>query len=153
NVAPGDRRIWLMIFIRLIKLLTAGLLASAVFLASAAMSAADSPNVIVLAFGLFGAQSVFESEAKGAASIIAQRLGATSVTVRANTKTRSDVTIASIGEALQAAGKRMDRESDVLVMILTSHGSQAGIAVQGGKRVETLSPADLAAMLNRAGVQ
>src|SRR5262249_4187532 len=86
-------------------------------------------------------------------SIIAQRLGATSVTVRANTKTRSDVTIASIGEALQAAGKRMDRESDVLVMILTSHGSQAGIAVQGGKRVETLSPADLAAMLNRAGVQ
>src|SRR5258708_18954302 len=76
-----------MIFSKLIKLLTAGILASVVFFASASMSAAENPNVTVLAFGLFGAQSVFESEAKGAASIVAQRLGANSVIVRANTKT------------------------------------------------------------------
>ena len=111
-----------MIFSKLIKLLTAGLLASLAFFASASMSAADNPNVAVLAFGLYGAQSVFESEAKGAAGIVAQRLGANSVIVRANTKTRGDVTIASIGDALRAAGERMDRESDVMVVILTSHG-------------------------------
>src|SRR5258708_11442916 len=140
----GTRGEWLMIFSKLIKLLTAGLLASVVF--SGSMSAAENPNVTVLAFGLFGAQSVFESEAKGAASIVAQRLGANSVIVRANTKTRGDVTVASVGDALQAAGERMDRDSDVLFLILTSHGSQAGVAVQAGRRLESLSPADLALM-------
>jgi hypothetical protein len=142
-----------MIFRKLIKLLAAGLLASLGLFASASMSAAENPSVTVLAFGLFGAQSVFESEAKGAAGIIAQRLGANSVIVRANTKTRGDVTVASIAEALQAAGERMDRESDVMFLILTSHGSQAGVAVQAGRRTEILSPADLGGMLNRAGVR
>src|SRR6266436_2460030 len=142
-----------MTFIKLIKLMTAGPLASVFFFAAGSMSAAENPNVTVLAFGLFGAQSVFESEAKGAASIVAQRLGANAVIVRANTKTRGDVTVASVGDALQAAGERMDRDSDVLFLILTSHGSQDGVAVQAGRRVEILSPADLALMLNRAGVR
>jgi hypothetical protein len=142
-----------MIFSKLIKRMIAGLLALAVFFAAGSTSAAENPNVTVLAFGLFGAQSVFESEAKGAASVLAQRLGTNSVIVRANTKARGDVTVASVGHALQAAGERMDRDSDVLFLILTSHGSQAGVAVQAGRRVEILSPADLAGMLNRTGIR
>ena len=35
-------------------------------------------------FGLFGAQSVVESEAKGAADIVAHQVGADAVVVRAN---------------------------------------------------------------------
>jgi hypothetical protein len=66
---------------------------------------------------------------------------------------RGDVTIASIGAALQSAAERMDRESDILFLILTSHGSQAGVAVQAGRREEILSPVDLEGMLNRAGVR
>jgi hypothetical protein len=142
-----------MIFSKLVKRLTAGLPALMVFLASASLSAQANPNVAVLAFGLFGAQSVFQSEATGAASIIAQRLGANPVVVRANTKTRGDVTVASIGDALAAAGQTMDRENDVMVVILTSHGSQSGVAVQAGGRVEILSPVDLAGMLRRSGVR
>jgi hypothetical protein len=142
-----------MIFSRLVKWLTAGFLALTAFSASAALSAEANPNVAVLAFGLFGAQSVFQSEAAGAASIAAQRLGASPVIVRANTKTRGDVTVASIGDTLETAGQRVARESDVLFLILTSHGSQDGIAVQAGRRVEILSPADLAGMLKRAGVR
>ena len=84
-----------MTFRKLIKLATALVLATVVFFAAAPAGA--SSNLTVLAFGLFGAQSVFESEAKGAANIVAQRLGANPVIVRANTKTRGDVTIASIG--------------------------------------------------------
>jgi hypothetical protein len=64
-----------------------------------------------LAFGLFGSQSVFESEAKGAADIVAHQLDANSVVARANTKRRADVTIASIEDALQSAAERMDRVS------------------------------------------
>ena len=142
-----------MVFSKLIKIVTAGIFASVMFFASAPFPAWASPRVTVLAFGLFGAQSVFESEAKGAASIVAQRMGADPVVVRANTKTRGDVTIASIGNILQSTAERMDRQSDILFLILTSHGSQDGVAVEAGKRSEVLSPVDLAHILNRAGVR
>jgi hypothetical protein len=142
-----------MVFTKLIKIVIGGFLAPIVLLASASMPAGADPNITVLAFGLFGAQSVFESEAKGAANIVAQRLGANAVIQRANTKSRRDVTIASIQDDLEGAGQRMDRESDLLFLILTSHGSQDGVAVQAGKRVETLSPAHLAGMLDRAAVR
>jgi hypothetical protein len=133
------------------KLFTAGVLAP--LLAFASSPAGASPKVTVLAFGLFGTQSVFESEAKGAADIIARQLDANTVVVRANTKKRGDVTIASIEDELQSAAGRMDRENDLLFLILTSHGSQAGVAVQAGRREETLSPRALAGMLGRTGVQ
>jgi hypothetical protein len=99
------------------------------------------------------AQSVFESEAKGAADIVAHRLDANTVVVRANTKKHGDVTIGSIEDSLQSAVKRMDPENDVLFLILTSHGSRAGVAVQASRHEETLSPAALAGMLGRTGVQ
>jgi Peptidase C13 family len=135
------------------KLFTALVLAPVLLLAFASLPAGASPKVTVLAFGLFGAQSVFESEAKGAANIVAHQLDANAVVVRANTKRRGDVTIASIEDELQSAAGRMDRENDLLFLILTSHGSQAGVAVQAGRREETLSARVLAGMLSRTGVQ
>jgi hypothetical protein len=67
------------------------------------------------------------------------------VVARANTKTRGDVTIEAIKAAIQSAGAKMDRERDLLALILTSHGSPAG--------VEILSPAALvlAALLMAEG--
>jgi hypothetical protein len=142
-----------MIFSKLLKIVAAGLLAQVVLLALGSMPAGASPKVTVLAFGLFGAQSVFESEAKGAASIVAQRLTTGPVVVRANTKTRRDVTVASVGNILQSTAERMDRDSDILFLILTSHGSQEGVAVEAGRYSDILSPTDLADMLNCAGVR
>jgi hypothetical protein len=142
-----------MVISKLIEKLFTAALAPVLFLACASIPAGASPKVTVLAFGLFGAQSVFESEAKGAADIVAHQLDASAVVVRANTKRRGEVTIASIEDELQSAAKGMDRENDVLFLILTSHGSQAGVAVQAGRRDQTLSPPALAAMLDRTGVQ
>jgi hypothetical protein len=138
---------------RLIGVATGRLLGAVLFVAPASIAAAASPHVTVLSFGLFGAQSVFESEAKGAASIVAQRLGAGPVIVQANTKTRGDVSIAGIADALRSAGEQMDQDNDILFLILTSHGSQAGVAVQAGRRMETLSPPALAGMLDSAAVR
>jgi hypothetical protein len=135
------------------KVFAAGVLAPVLLLAFASIPAGASPKVMVLAFGLFGAQSVFDSEAKGAADIVAHQLAANTVVVRTNTKKRGDVTIASIENELHAAAGQMDHENDLLVLILTSHGSQAGVAVQAGRREETLSPMALAGMLGRTGVQ
>ena len=67
-----------MILKKLIKFVTAGFL-SVVALAVMPRVVAAGPNVAVLAFGLVGSQSVFESEAKGAAAILGQRLGADDV--------------------------------------------------------------------------
>jgi hypothetical protein len=142
-----------MVVSNLIKPGFIGVVASVLLIVLASVPADASSKVTVLAFGLFGAQSVFESEAKGAAEIVAHQLDANTVVVRANTKRREDVTVESIEDALQSAAKRMDRENDLLLLILTSHGSQAGIAVQAGRREQTLSPAVLAGMLGRTGVQ
>src|ERR1700759_4849651 len=113
-----------MVISKLIKRLFTGAFAPVLVLAYASIPAGASSKVTVLAFGLFGAQSVFESEAKGAADIVAHQLDANAVVVRANTKRRADVTIASIEHALKSAAERMDGENDLLLVILTSHGSQ-----------------------------
>jgi Peptidase C13 family len=121
--------------------------------ASVSLAAESSPKVAVVAFGLFGDQSVFESEAKGAAGIVASRFGGSPVIVRANTRSRSDATVETLAAALKSAAKEIDVEKDVLLLILTSHGSPAGLAVKAGRREETLSPSNLVAMLNDAGVR
>jgi Peptidase C13 family len=141
-----------MVLIRLAKFVTAGFLA-VVPLAVLPPDAVADPNVSVLAFGLVGSQSVFESEAKGSAAILARQLGAGNVVARANTKTRGDVTIEAIKAAIQSAAAKMDREHDLLALILTSHGSPDGVAVQAGRRVETLSPSALARLLDGTGVR
>ncbi len=121
--------------------------------ASVSQGAESKPKVAVVAFGLFGDQSVFESEAKGAARIVADRFRGGSVTVRANTKGRGDVTVETVTATLQTAAKAMDVQNDVLFLILTSHGSRAGLAVKAGTRQETLSPPQLVRILNGTRVR
>jgi hypothetical protein len=141
-----------MILVRRAKVVIAAFLALVPFAVRPPAAAAD-PKVSILAFGLVGSQSVFESEAKGAAAILAQRLRTDNFVARANTKTRSDVTIGAINADIRSAAAKMDRDHDVLALILTSHGSPAGVAVQAGKRVENLSPSALAGLLGGVGVR
>ena len=47
----------------------------------------------------------------------------------------------------------MNGESDILFLILTSHGSRDGLAVVAGRLVETLKPSNLSEMLGRTGVR
>jgi len=115
--------------------------------------AESKPAVTVVSFGLFGDQNVFESEAKGAAQIVASRFGGGSVVVRANTKKSADATPETLAAALQSAAKTMDAENDILFLILTSHGSRGGLAVKAGARLETLSPLELVTMLGNTPVR
>jgi tetratricopeptide (TPR) repeat protein len=115
---------------------------------SISYGAGVAPKVTVVAFGLYGDQSVFESEAKGAAKIIADRFGASPAIVRANTKSREDATRESLAATLQLAAKGMDVQNDILFVILTSHGSQAGLEVKAGRGDETLAPLNLVTALD-----
>jgi hypothetical protein len=122
-------------------------------LSSASHGAAFKPKVVVAAFGLYGDQGVFESEANGAARIVADRFGGSPVIVRANTKRRDDANLATVAAALQSAAEAMDVENDILVLILTSHGAQAGLEVKAATRQETLSPLNLVTALNETHVR
>jgi hypothetical protein len=113
----------------------------------------NAHKVSVVSFGLFGDQGVFRSEATGAAQVIASRFGRGPINVRYNSKTGGDATIQGLAMALQAAAKGMDAESDVLFLILTSHGSRDGLAVKAGRLMQTLTPPELAEMLARTRVR
>jgi tetratricopeptide (TPR) repeat protein len=120
--------------------------------AAYAPGAASKPQVKVVAFGLFGDQNVFESEAKGAAEIAVSRLGGSAI-VRFNTKSREEATPETLAAALQSAAIGIDAQRDILLVILTSHGSRAGVAVKTPTREGTLSPLDLFTMLDATHVR
>jgi hypothetical protein len=106
-------------------------------------------DIYILSFGLWGPQSVFESEAKGAARILEAQLGSKGRTiVRFNTKRRSDATPASLRAAAQATGQALDPAEDVVVLVLTSHGAPDGIALAAGRNTTLMTPGDVRTLLN-----
>ena len=113
----------------------------------------DARRVSVVSFGLFGDQGVFQREATGAARVVADRFGSGPVNVQYNSKTGGGATIEALARSLRWAAIEMDAERDILFLILTSHGSPAGLAVKAGRLTQTLTPSDLADMLARTGVR
>jgi hypothetical protein len=112
---------------------------SAVRLAPQTPGAVD---VYILSLGLWGQQSVFESEARGATRILeAQLAGKNRSVILFNTKRRMAVTDASAMTAAAAIGRVLDPAEDVAVLFLTSHGAPEGLAVTtGGRDVQLMSP-------------
>ena len=138
---------------RLAAPLMAFVLAFVLTIAAWGSPAHADAKVSVVSFGLFGDQSVFRSEATGAAQIVASRFGKGPVDVQFNSKKGGDATVDALAKSLQAAANGIDAESDVLFVILTSHGSPAGLAVKAGRVTQTLTPPNLAAMLAGTGVR
>jgi Peptidase C13 family len=136
-----------------ISRLVAPLIALVLIVTLAVLPAQADAKVSVVSFGLFGDQSVFRSEATGAAQIVASRFGNGPVDVKFNSKKGGDATIEALTKSLQGAARGIDGESDVLFLILTTHGSPAGLAVKAGKLTQMLTPPNLAEMLARTGVR
>ena len=121
--------------------------------ASTVHAVGDARKVSVVSFGLFGDQGVFRREASGAAQVVADRFGRGPINVQYNSKKGGAATIEALAMSLQAAANGMDAENDVLFLILTSHGSRAGLAVKAGRLEQTLTPSNLADMLARTGAR
>ena len=113
----------------------------------------DTRKVSVVSFGLFGDQGVFRSEATGAARVVAGRFGGAPINVQYNSKNGGGATIEGLAMSLQAAANGMDANNDILFLILTSHGSRAGLAVKAGRLTQTLTPSNLAYMLARTSMR
>ncbi|WP_245315855.1 C13 family peptidase [Bradyrhizobium neotropicale] len=116
-------------------------------------TAEDVHKVGVVSFGLFGDQSVFRSEATGAAQVVADRFETGPIEVKYNSKKGGSATTEALARSLQVAAGRLDAEKDVLFLILTSHGSPDGLAIKAGRLTQILTPSRLAEMLGATGVR
>jgi hypothetical protein len=107
----------------------------------------------------WGGQDVFYWEIQQSTDILKAhfKLGERSLNLVNNTGTARDApmaTVQNLAEALGAAAQRMDRDKDLLVLILSSHGSRDGFALDYDNLVSrTLDPATLRTMLDASGIR
>lgn len=114
----------------------------------AAPAVAAPAKAAVVALALWS-DPVFRSEAEGAAAVLAKRYGhGGPVIVRANTARAMVNDPRGIAAALRAAARGVDPARDLLILLLTSHGSPDGIVDKGGGRVALVPPDDLGRLLD-----
>jgi len=104
-------------------------------------------------------QDVFRSELWGALGAMSAALpiGGRSVTLVNHRDTVEDVPIAThqnFASAVRAVGRRMDKDEDVLMLIMTSHGARNGLALYlPGVVSAGLTPEHVATILDQEGIK
>jgi len=112
-----------------------------------------------LGFAGNGDEGVFRRETQYAAQVFGERFGTAdrSVLLINDTDDRDSYPLASVtglSLALKGLAARMTPDEDVLVLFLSSHGSQEGLEVKNGSLpLAALAPADLRAALDGAGIR
>jgi hypothetical protein len=127
---------------------------------------ADRPGIrdlYFVGFAGYGGQDVFSSEVRYAQHLFDQRFDTRgrSIVLANDLSTRGSLPMATklnLGHVLKAIGSRMDRDEDILFLLLTSHGSQAGLALDYPGRPwragdQTLAPGELRVALDEAGIR
>lgn len=112
-------------------------------------------------FAGFGEQQVFGKEARFAHSALAQRLDLNGRSLQLINSPDADATaeplatVSGLRRALAGVASRMNVDEDVLILFLTSHGSEIGeLSVnQGSLPLEQLRPSVLRAALDEAGIR
>ena len=111
-------------------------------------------------FAGWGRQKVFRNEALFGEHVFAKRFntGRRSVELindRRDRDTYPLATVSGLRYTLQLLGDKMDKEEDMLVLLLTSHGSrETGIAVQNGDLpLNDLEPDELRSALDDSGIK
>jgi hypothetical protein len=117
------------------------------------------PGVYFVGFAGDGAPGVFRREAQFAADVFGERFGSRDRTVLLinDDGDRDSYPLASVSglqQTLKVLASRMNPEEDVLVLFLTSHGSEDGLEVANGSLpLAQLTPTDLREALDAAGIR
>jgi len=120
---------------------------------------AGEPAVYFVGFAGDGAQGVFRREAQFASEAFGARFGSTdrSVLLINDIDDRNSWPLASVtglAQTLKVLASRMNPNEDVLVLFLTSHGSEDGLEVENGMLpLAQLAPGDLRAALDASGIR
>ncbi|MCY1164023.1 Peptidase C13 family protein [compost metagenome] len=117
-------------------------------------------DVYALVFAPYASEDVFMRESTMVSQVLAGRFDARGRVVHllnhgSTTATHPWATTPNLQRAVDALAQRMDRDNDVLVVYLTSHGASDFklAASHWPLQVEPLSPADLRAALDKAGIR
>ena len=117
------------------------------------------PGAYFLGFAGDGDPAVFRREAQFASEVFGARYGTEgrSLLLINDVEDRDSYPLASISglsQALKGLTARMDPDNDVLILFLTSHGSEDGLEIQNGSLpLAQLAPADLGEALDTAGIR
>jgi hypothetical protein len=120
---------------------------------------AGRPAVYFVGFAGDGEQEIFRREVLFASQAFADRYGSAerSVLLVNDAEDRDSYPLASLSglaQTLKVLAGRMRADDDVLVLFLTSHGSQAGLEVQNGTLpLAQLAPSDLREVLDNSGIR
>src|SRR5438552_11800458 len=107
--------------------------------AGGAVPDAYAPKAHIVSFGLWGLQNVFRTEANQAAAVLHAYYGrGGQVVVRANARNSGGVTAAMLQSTLRSVAAQMNKDDDLLVLVLTTHGSPQGLAIKYGQHSELL---------------
>jgi hypothetical protein len=125
--------------------------------------AAQRPGVadtFFVGFAGDGEQSIFKNEALFAESVFARKYGSGERSLELINDERDRdtyplATVSGLRSALGLIGDRMNKDEDVLVLLLTSHGShESGIYVKnGGLPLVDLQPEDVRSALDEARIK
>lgn len=117
-------------------------------------------SIYMVGFAGVGEQKVFAGEISLAAKVIGDRYGTQQRTLllvndQRDLESRPLASVTGLELALADIGKRMDRDRDVLILVISSHGSQEpAISVSnGGIPLNELTGKDLKAALDDAGIR
>ena len=117
-------------------------------------------DVYGLVFAPYADEDVFLRESSMVAALLADRFDAKERVLHlVNSASTSDTypwaTALNLERAIEALAAKMDREQDLLVVYLTSHGASDYqlAASHGPLRVDTVSPGELRAALDKAGIR
>ena len=117
------------------------------------------PGVFFVGFAGDGSQGVFRRETLFASEVFGARFGSLerSVLLINDIEDRDSYPLASVSgleQALRVLAARMDPEEDVLVLFLSSHGSEDGLEVENGSLpLAQLAPEDVREALNASGIR
>lgn len=121
--------------------------------------APKKPNIFVIGVGGWSDQKVFLRETEASLDIIRKSLHAEGKTVELvnNKETATAHPIANIQNlthVLRGVAAKMNLEDDILLLTMTSHGSEQGFALEYEPFVDrTLQPEALRALLDAAGIK
>ncbi len=117
-------------------------------------------DVYGLVYAPYASEDVFLRESSMVAGVLGERFDAAGRTVQlvnhaSTVQTHAFATPLNLERAIDAMAQRMDRDADVLVVYLTSHGASnfRMAAEHGPLSVEWLTPQRLRQALDRAGIR